>query len=355
MALNHDPEPGSVGRIAVLRALPGLGDLLCAVPALRAVRAAHPDAVVTLVGLRAATWLPIVYPELVDDVLVIDAWPGLPETRGSALEASRFLTRARARRFDLALQLHGSGNASNLLLGVLGARCNVGSRPTHGPVPPPGRFITYEERGHEIHRLLRVTCAAGAPSRGTAIGWSSSPLELPRPLTRPLRAGALFVVLHPGASIEARRHDPRLFTEVGRALAARGVRPVVTGSGDERDLTRLVAHAVGPAAIDLGGLTDLQQLAAVVGAAIGVVTNDTGVSHLAAALEVPSVVLFSVSDARRWAPLDRRRHVVVRSVPTPPDAGSVVGALDAARATPVRAVPASAAATSATTGTRASG
>src|SRR6266545_6310400 len=43
-------------RIAVLRALPGIGDLLCVVPALRAIRAAHAAARVTLVGLPSAAW-----------------------------------------------------------------------------------------------------------------------------------------------------------------------------------------------------------------------------------------------------------------------------------------------------------
>ncbi|HVL37667.1 MAG TPA: glycosyltransferase family 9 protein, partial [Burkholderiales bacterium] len=86
---------------------------------------------------------------------------------------------------------------------------------------------------------------------------------------------------------------------------------VLTGTASESAIARRVSSAMRAAPADLSGITSLGGLAALVARARLVVANDTGISHLAAALETPSVIVASGSDPRRWAPLARERHRVL--------------------------------------------
>jgi ADP-heptose:LPS heptosyltransferase len=64
-------------------------------------------------------------------------------------------------------------------------------------------------------------------------------------------------------------------------------------------------------ALNLVGKTDLGTLAAVIQNAKMLLSNDTGVSHIASAVKTPSVVIFLASDPERWAPLNKRLHHIV--------------------------------------------
>src|SRR3712207_8178365 len=61
-----------------------------------------------------------------------------------------------------------------------------------------------------------------------------------------------------------------------------------SGSEQERSLTATVRRAMNAPAIDLAGMTDLGEFAAVISALDLLVTNDTGASHVAAATGTPS-------------------------------------------------------------------
>jgi ADP-heptose:LPS heptosyltransferase len=65
-------------------------------------------------------------------------------------------------------------------------------------------------------------------------------------------------------------------------------------------------------AIDLAGKTGLGSLAVLVSYAHLLISNDTGISHIAAAVRTPSIILFSTSDPSRWAPQNRQLHKIVQ-------------------------------------------
>ncbi len=311
----------SVDRIAVVRALPGVGDLLCAVPGLVALRSAHPRAHVTLVGLPSARWFVDAYPALVDDLLVVDGVPGLPEVRPDAAAARRFFATAADRRFDLALQAHGSGVTTNLLTTMLGARRQVGAALPDG-WQPPGTVVAYPDGGHEIERVLAVTTAAGAPALGTDVPLpihAAHRADAARLLGGNTPAGTPYACLHPGASRPANRWPAEDFAALGDRLAGSGRRVVLTGGEGEAAVTAAVAAAMTAPVVDLTGATSVVTLGAVFAGADVVVSNDTGAAHVAAAVGAPSVVVFPThGDPARWAPLDRARH---RAVTPGPGAG----------------------------------
>lgn len=268
-------------RVVVLRAL-GLGDLLTAVPALRGIRRARPDDVITLLAPQPlAALLPA---GLVDDVRHRSLAGGIePDGQPPSDLAGA----------ELAVNLHGRGPQSTQLLARL--------RP--GRLVGFGLTSQWREDEHEVTRWVRLVTEAGLPA-------DPAELDLPVPDLASPAPGA--VVVHPGAAMPSRRWPAQRWGLVARQLRAAGHRVVVTGGPDERPLAEQVAQLAGlPDGDVLAGRTDVRQLAAVVGAARLVLAPDTGVAHLATALGTPSVVLFGPTPPSLWGPPDRAKHRVL--------------------------------------------
>src|SRR5688572_1494609 len=243
-------DPGSIG---VLRALQ-LGDMLCAVPALRALRARFPKARITLIGLPWARSFASRYSGYLDGFLEFPGFPGLPERPATPRGFDRFLREAAALRLDLAIQMHGDGSITNGVLAMLGARRMAGFRgPDAEAVPPGMEAILYPGRGPEILRLLALARFLGAPSRGEQLEWPVTAEDVSELKgcagAASLRAGA-YACLHPGARSANRRWPVERFAEVADRLVSHGLPVVLTGSAQEAELTRAVAARMTSAALD---------------------------------------------------------------------------------------------------------
>jgi ADP-heptose:LPS heptosyltransferase len=261
-------------RLVVLRAL-GLGDLLTAVPALRALARAFPRHERVL--LAPAALAPLValldgaVHELVDTVGV----RALPATLPAA-----------ARGADVAVNLHCRGPQSTALLRAARPRALIAF----------GAQARWRADEHEIARWCRLLAAAG-------IAADPAELDLAAPRGPAPHPGA--TVIHPGASAPARRWPAARWAAVARAAPD----PVVVTAGPgEEALARAVA-AAGGARVFAGGL---RELAALVAGAARVLCADTGVAHLATALRTPSVVLFGPTSPAHWGPPpERPQHRVL--------------------------------------------
>jgi len=111
-------------------------------------------------------------------------------------------------------------------------------------------------------------------------------------------AAAPHAVLAPGGRLGWRRIPPELFAVAARALAALGRTVIVAwGPGEEALARAVVAGAPGAR---LAPATDLDGLAALLGAAGCTVTNNSGPMHLSIAVGAPTLALFLKMDPERW-------------------------------------------------------
>ena len=104
-----DPRPE---RIAIFRALM-LGDMLCAIPALRALRGTCPAAQITLIGLPWARSFVERFSQYFDEFVEFPGFPGLPEREFDTRRFPDFLKVVQSLRLDWVVQMHGSGSIVN--------------------------------------------------------------------------------------------------------------------------------------------------------------------------------------------------------------------------------------------------
>jgi ADP-heptose:LPS heptosyltransferase len=262
----------------------GLGDMLCAVPALRALRRSFPGHRIVLAAPAALA--PLARASGAVDAVLDTAPLAVPALAGA----------------DIAVNLHGRGPQSHRAL--LAARPRRLIAFGNGDVPWGGPEWRAGE--HEVARWCRLLAESG-------IAADPARLELPAPAPFAPAGPPGATVVHPGAASAARRWPAERWAAVARAERAAGRPVVITGSAGERALAKAVAGTAGlPAESVLAGRTGIAELAAVVAHAGRVVCGDTGVAHLATAYAVPSVVLFGPTPPDEWGPpAGRPRHVAL--------------------------------------------
>lgn len=308
-----------VKKIAIFRAL-YLGDMLCVIPSIRAVRSAFPRAEITLVGLPWQGDFVKRFANYFDRFIEFPGWPGLPEQTPEPAAIDEFLGRIRALKFDLVLQMHGNGAVTNDMCMRWGAKQVLGLRRGTEDSAQYASFPISEDGEHEVLRFLKLI-------DGLQIGRRGTHLEFPITKEEDSRANDIliasclteggYVCVHPGARDKRRRWPVENFGFIANHIAAHGLPVVLTGSMDEKELLADLQHRISTPVVNIVerfGHLGAGELAAVLGKSRLLVSNDTGVSHIAAALAVPSVIVFSpYSEYGRWRPLDNQQHIAIPS------------------------------------------
>lgn len=299
-------------RVVVMRAL-RLGDLICSTPALRSLRALLPEAHITLVGLPLAREF-VSRCRALNDFVEFPGYPGIADHEVDPERTLTFFTRMQQRRFDLAIQLHGSGVFSNPFTVLLGARFTIGfTRPDETDLGLDFS-IPYPSQGREVQRLLGLVRAFGAPDTGDHVELTILP-EDRAGLQAHLVLGPIvstqrpLIGIHPGAKVATRRWMPDRFALVADHLIEKyNAEVVITGGRDEWTICERVRSLMHHPACNVAGQTGLGTLAALIERLHLFISNDSGPAHLATAIGTPSITIFGAANAEDWAASDTRRH-----------------------------------------------
>jgi len=197
---------------------------------------------------------------------------------------------------------------------MLGARRTAGYFRPGEFCPDPERFVPWCPRDHEVHRYLVLLRELGVPADDPGLEFpltDADKADLDRAAAGVALGERDYVCVHPGSQLPSRRWHAERFARVADALADDGLTVVLTGIAGEAELTRQVACEMRAPAIDLAGKTSLGGVAALIDGARLLLSNDTGVAHIAVARRTPSVRVSCGGDERRWAPLDDGIHRVI--------------------------------------------
>jgi len=296
----------------VVRTPNWLGDTVMALPALSALRAAEPSARITLVG----RWAPLLAGQGVADVV-------LPYPR--PLAARRRLARAlAAERADVAVLLPSSIESALAAWRWHAAR-RVGYATDGRAALLTDALPLPEPRGHQVDEYAALLAPLGVGGAAATPAWTlrrdrAMDAEIARLLAEAgVAADTRLVGLHLGAAFGSSKLWPaEAFGRLAQRLAGAGLTPLLLGTGDDADTDAAVARAAGGPIASLVGRDRPELLPHLLARLRCLVSGDTGVAHLAAAVDVATVTLFGPTDRRLTAPRGRKSRTLDRAAPCAP-------------------------------------
>ena len=319
-ALWPNRRPSHPQRICVYRN-GFIGDTICALPAINAIRTAYPGAHLTLLTSPAEGKFPGATDLLAGVRLIDDIQIYLKSEVTGFRKRLAFLRSMRVRHFEMWIDLpQDLAGPFNQLRNMLIAKL-AGAQWAYGWgfvstlklwVQAQSEFLAFPS---EVERLLGIVRSAGISSDQKVLfppGLVSYDRKAVEELFgRPVELSRL-VAIAPGAKKKLSLWPVERFVVVGRYLVSRGFTVVVLGGSADRSICRTVAEGIGSDTINLSGRTSLRESCEVLSRCLMLICNDSGVQHLSSAVGTPCISIFSFHDMPgKWHPYGSR-NVVLR-------------------------------------------
>lgn len=291
----------------LVRATNWVGDAIMMTPALRAVRKAFPKTQITLL---AKPWVLPVFQHSadLDQIMIYQA-----DSRHKGLTGVlRLAADLRRERFDTAILFQNAFEAALLAwLAAIPTRIGFSTDARRLLLSHPVDGWRKLKKGHFVDYCLGVLTGVGLPIDGRGLSLTILAEERVQALERLGRssnlAGRRLIGLNPGAAYgTAKRWPVERYIRLGKHLAdAFDASILIFGAGNEAEVGQTLAAGIGPAARNLAGRTSLREAMALISLCALFVTNDSGLMHVAAALNTPQVAIIGPTDAVATGPVNR--------------------------------------------------
>jgi heptosyltransferase III len=290
--------------------LRSIGDVVLTLPALQALHDWRPDLRIHMLVEPLSVPLLESHPAISETIVMTKFW--------------KTVRTLRQRNFSVAFNMHG-GPTSTFLTRLSGAPLRVcwAQRqfssfynvqvPIHFPVAGRIEMHTAE---HRLQQLLYTGLPEKPlPAAKIYVNPKAAGFVRGKLVEKGIRPAGSYAVLRPGASHANKRWPAERFAAIAQWLReAHGITSVVNlGPGDEQIAAEVGQRFAGVAAIinDL----DVRGLVALLAGSCLFIGNDTGPTHIAAALGKRCVVIFGASDAKVWSPWKTEYRLVENPFP----------------------------------------
>lgn len=280
-----------------------LGDVIHALPFLKAVKDTFPDSEIDWVISKNLQGILEDNP-LINRLIPIDkdSWKHVKKLPQTLAELSSLRKALKSKHYDIVADLQGLLR-SGLIAFSTPAPVKIGfDDAREGSRLFYDRKVQVDNSAHAVDKCMEIAKALGA---------GSSKTEFPLFINSNAKAGIKklmgdikqYIVIVPSARWMSKRWPAENFSALIKNLPLPCV--ITGGRGDKklvREIMENTKNSFSGKIIDLCGRTDLKELTALLAGAAAVVTNDTGPMHIAAALDVPVVALFGPTDPFKTGP-----------------------------------------------------
>jgi heptosyltransferase-2 len=310
-----------IERIMILGAI-GIGNLLLFSPALKIIRREFPNARITLIILKESFKFLYEGDNEIDEIMIVDE-----REYPTIIDRFKLIFELRRKRFDLSITTFPSNRFEyNLLPFLAGAKYRI----SHKYPLKYWRSLSFLQNVkipvkmdiHDLDQNLnlleplnintnierRIYLNISDDNRNKASGFLKE---------RGINENDVIIGIHPGSSIERgmifKRWEAEKFVELGkRLIKSFGVNILIFGGEEENQLKSEIQKNIGEKTFTVAGIS-LKDTAGLIERCKLFITSDSGIMHIAVAMNVKTIALFGPTDSLRTSPYGGN-HIVIRKI-----------------------------------------